>query len=195
MSLAARVGAEAAIYDGVAPTLHQAHTADLRIGPFAVLIVRASKCRVIEGCIRDVEERAIKGHQSLALVERSGGLRRTERMTAGLHDPTQQPFPKHGALIAQGPGSCYPEVLVWVQHLQLMGEFVPDTGLGEARPQGHHEQKPDDTDRHKVAHASRFLLHLWTLLQQGVQRFRWVDLGQDSNTDLLADLVIKGQVA
>src|SRR5436309_4197265 len=62
MGLATCVGTETAIHDGVAPTLHQAHAADLRIGSFAVLIVRASKCRVIEGRIRDVKECAINGH-------------------------------------------------------------------------------------------------------------------------------------
>src|SRR5207253_691800 len=82
MQLTARVATQTDVDEGMTATFHQAHTADVRVGSFAVLIAAASKSRLIAWRITRIEDRAINGHQPHPVVESAFRLWRAEQTTA-----------------------------------------------------------------------------------------------------------------
>jgi hypothetical protein len=196
MPLAASIGTQAHVYERMTATLQQAHTADLRVGSLAILVAAASKGGLMAWRIGHVEERAINGHESQAFIKGSWCLRRTEQMTAALHQPSERFLSQQATLIAQSRSSCHLQLLIGVQQLQLMRQFVPHPCLRQSRPERHGQHKPHPTSGDEVAHPSRFgLLCCCMLFQTLLHHFRWVHLAQDSYTDLFTDLVREGYLS
>src|SRR2546426_66307 len=98
-------------------TFHQAHTADLWVGSFAVLIAAASKGRLIAWRIARIEDRAINGHQPHPLIESAFRLWRTEQTTAALQQPSQHLLSQQRSLIRACRGSCHLHLVSRVQQL------------------------------------------------------------------------------